>query len=186
MGNPEVERRQTRGMKKTLAITLIILVLATLFIFLTVVKSHLSNERLSKASNYWDEAARLVNKGEWEKAIPWLDKAIQLDPRFSPAYSSRAFLYSEMGDKIVASGGGEAKADAYYKKALDDYKHHIALLSQSDKDTVEWHSIAIIYMKLKQYDEAKKYANLGLTVPNDKQAAQDLLKEIDARTKNSP
>jgi tetratricopeptide (TPR) repeat protein len=185
MANSKVEKRHLRGIKKTLAIIAVVIVLVTLFVAFGLYKTRAVRQRTSKAGDYYVEAHKYAFDGEYEKAISLAGKAMQLSPNFFGPYELRADSYEKIGDKAAASGANEATVSSYYQKAINDLKTEIGLPNQSNK-MGEWNSMTILYMKLKQYAEAKKYASKLLADPQWEYSGQELLQEIDAKAKGSP
>ncbi|WP_187388280.1 tetratricopeptide repeat protein [Seonamhaeicola marinus] len=91
---------------------------------------------LKTAEDYYDIAFDLEEKGEYEKAIPFLDKAIEKKPRFRPALINRGADKSEIGD---------------YKGAIKDYQKIIAF---DPKNTLVLMNIGNNYKRLKQYNKS--------------------------------
>jgi Tfp pilus assembly protein PilF len=61
---------------------------------------------------YNDIGAYLIEKGQWEEAIPWLEKAIQ-----APRYEARAYPHFNLG-RVYEHLGRWDEAIACYKRAL--------------------------------------------------------------------
>lgn len=91
---------------------------------------------LKTAEDYYDIAFDLEEKGEYAKAIPFLDKAIKKKPKFRPALNNRGADKSALGD---------------FKGAIEDYKKVLAFEPQN---TLILMNIGNNYKRLKAYDKS--------------------------------
>jgi serine/threonine protein kinase/tetratricopeptide (TPR) repeat protein len=64
-----------------------------------------------EALKYYIEGRRLHSKIEYEQAIAYMEKAVEIDPEFAMAYRSMAAAHGNMGH--------QAEARKYYMKALE-------------------------------------------------------------------
>jgi len=89
-------------------------------------------------------------EGQYDRAIAYFNKAIELNPRYSDAYNNRGFAYYEKGQ---------------YDKAISDYNKAIEL---NPKFAMAYNNRGIAYFYKKEYDEAwddvYKAQNLGYKV----------------------
>jgi tetratricopeptide (TPR) repeat protein len=176
-------------MSRSIAILIKVLISILLFEAFTAILAVpilLHFQRMSKVSDYMFDALKLSQEGEYEKAISYLDKAIDYDPNHFRAYERRAELNEQLGDNLTASGADDAKARAYYEKAIQDYQTGSKLGGLSTNvRLITLSSITRIYIKLEQYHEAKKYAEQMLEIQPGYQRAQDLLKIIEENSKTT-
>ena len=99
---------------------------------------------LKTADDYYNIAFDLEQKGEYKKAIPFLDKAIEKKPKFRPALLNR---------------GADKSAVEDYKGAISDYEKIIAFDSDN---TLTLMNIGNNYKRLKQYDKSIEYYTRAL------------------------
>ena len=57
----------------------------------------------SSADRYIERSAMLNNNGQYDRAIADIAKAISLDPKNARAYSTRANVWENMGDRLAPS-----------------------------------------------------------------------------------
>jgi tetratricopeptide (TPR) repeat protein len=88
-----------------------------------------------------NEAEKLEEKGQYQEAIPLLDKAIENDPEYLGAYINRGADKSALGD---------------YQEAIKDYQKVIELDSNN---TLALFNIGNNYKRLEDYSTAIKYYN---------------------------
>jgi len=91
---------------------------------------------LKTAEDYFYIAFDLEEKGEYEKAIPFLDKAIEKKPRFRPALINRGADKSAIGD---------------FNGAIEDYQK---ILEFDPENTMVLMNIGNNYKRLKQYEKS--------------------------------
>jgi tetratricopeptide (TPR) repeat protein len=91
------------------------------------------------ADEYYNLAFNLEEKGEYEKAIGYLDKAIEKRPNFKPALLNR---------------GADKSALENYTGAIEDYEKIIAFDSDN---TLTLINIGNNYKRLKLYDKSISY-----------------------------
>jgi tetratricopeptide (TPR) repeat protein len=98
----------------------------------------------TSAEEYFNQAYVLENKGEFEKAILILDKAIDKNPNFRPALINRGADKSYLGDK---------------KGAIEDYKR---ILKFDIDNTLALYNIGNNYSALKEHEKSIYYFSLSL------------------------
>jgi tetratricopeptide (TPR) repeat protein len=91
---------------------------------------------LKTADDYYNIAFDLEQKGKYEKAIPFLDKAIEKNPKFRPALLNRGADKSEIGD---------------YNGAIEDYQKIVAF---EPNNTLVLMNIGNNHKRLKQYEKS--------------------------------
>lgn len=91
---------------------------------------------LKTADDYYNIAFDLEQNGEYEKAIPFLDKAIEKKPKFRPALINRGADKSEIGD---------------YNGAIEDYQK---IIEFEPNNTLVLMNIGNNYKRLKQYEKS--------------------------------
>lgn len=104
------------------------------YIFISVI--FLISCDLKTAEDYFIIAFDLEEKGEYEKAITFLDKAIEKEPRFRPALLNRGADKSIIGD---------------YKGAINDYQK---IIEFDPKNTMALMNIGNNYRRLKKYEKS--------------------------------
>jgi tetratricopeptide (TPR) repeat protein len=135
-----------------------------------------------KAAQYSMKAFELGKKGELEKAVRLADKAINMAPKSEINTETGAELYSLLGDKKAASVSetDRSEAQACYEKAIR-YNEASARLSPVNKSTYYYH-IALIYVKLRNYEKAKTFAKKMLKLDPSDSFAKSVLDEIKEKT----
>lgn len=114
------------------------------FTYILVILLSCSSCEYRSATDYYELALDLEKKGEYEKAIKYLDKAIEKKPHFRPAVLNRGADKSMLGD---------------YSGAITDYNK---LLSFDPDNTIALMNIGNNYKRLKQYEEAIEYYNKAI------------------------
>lgn len=99
---------------------------------------------LRTAEQYYDLAYDLEEKGEYKRAIEFLNKAIEKKPKFRPALLNR---------------GADKSALEDYKGAIKDYEKIIAFDSDN---TLTLMNIGNNYKRLKLYDKSINYYTRAL------------------------
>ncbi|WP_269617306.1 tetratricopeptide repeat protein [Prochlorococcus marinus] len=105
-----------------------------------------------KATNWntyklnFENGYRMLNKGEYEKAIEYFNKAIKQYSREGAAYYNRGNAYSELGKS---------------EEAIKDYLKSIELDSETGNQYA-YNNISIEYDALGDYKNAIKYINLAI------------------------
>lgn len=99
---------------------------------------------LKTADDYYNLAFDLEEKGEYGKAIPFLDKAIEKRPKFRPALINRGADKSRIGN---------------YTGAIEDNK---LVLSFDPNNTLALMNIGNNYKRLKQYEKSIDFYSKAL------------------------
>ena len=100
---------------------------------------------LRTADQYYNLAFDLEEKGEYKKAIEYLDKAIKKKPKFRPALLNRGADKSILGD---------------YKGAIEDYMKIIAF---DPDNTMILMNIGNNFKRLEQYEKSVDYYTKALS-----------------------
>ena len=99
---------------------------------------------LKTADDYYSIALDLEEKGEYGKAIPFLDKAIEKKPRFRPALINRGADKAAIGD---------------YNGAIQDYQRIIAF---DPENTMVLMNIGNNYKRLERYGKSIEFYTKAL------------------------
>ncbi|GEM_PF-3455468 len=91
---------------------------------------------VDSASEALKKGSELVGDERLSEAIPYFNRAIQLNPNDARAYEMRASTYAEMSD---------------YRKALEDYTKLIEL---EPRNAGHYNQRAMVYLQLKEYGPA--------------------------------
>lgn len=103
-------------------------------------------KKLTLASDYYQDGLRQFGTGNYQQAIAYFDKAIQLQPRYAEAYNDRGLAYSKLGQhqeaiqdfnqviqikpndpKAYNNRGQEYGNTGQQNRAFDDYSKAIAI-----------------------------------------------------------
>jgi tetratricopeptide (TPR) repeat protein len=96
-----VREFQKKGQaRKELLITALLLVP---FLFACNVRDRLLEAQSLKRVDYLNFGTLYQDRGDHERAREMLQKSLEIDPRYGPAYASLAELYDEMGDEMEAA-----------------------------------------------------------------------------------
>jgi tetratricopeptide (TPR) repeat protein len=100
-----------------------------------------------------DQAQSLSDAGQYQQAIPWYSRSINLDPYNTDAYLGRGYAYEKLGE---------------YQKALDDYSQVIAL---KPKDPQSYFVRGLLYDFLSKSQEAIQDYSMAINLqPNNADA----------------
>lgn len=122
------------------------------------------------AWDYLSKGNRAYDENEYDKAIEYYNKAIELDPDFADAYNNRGIAYRRKGEcaKAIEDYNKAIELDpdyseAYYNrgrayrylkeydKAIEDYSKAIEL---NPEDAEAYNSRGVAYADLKEYGKA--------------------------------
>lgn len=114
------------------------------FIYILLILIFFSSCDLKTAVDYYNLAYDLEEKGQYEKAIEFLDKAIEKKSNFRPALLNRGADKSEIGD---------------FNGAIEDYEK---ILEFDPDNTLVLGNIGNNYKRLGQQEKAIEYYNRAL------------------------
>jgi tetratricopeptide (TPR) repeat protein len=96
------------------------------------------------SETYYNRGLAYVVKGQFDKAIPDFNKAIDINPRYAEAYADRGVVYIIKGQ---------------YDKAIADYNKAIEI---NPKDVLAYNNRALAYKVKGQYHRDKPKVCRGL------------------------
>ncbi|CAN5378858.1 hypothetical protein BH10CYA1_BH10CYA1_20820 [soil metagenome] len=105
------------------------------------------------ANDAYLKAHALNAKSKFEDALPLLDQAIALDPKFTDPYISRSFTYGKLG---------------MVNKALKDVQKALEL---DPNNEVAYNNRGFLYLRIGQYDKAIADFTRAVTLNPDEEAA---------------
>jgi superkiller protein 3 len=109
------------------------------------------NKKEKQAEKYFQQGYAYNNKGDYDKAIEYYNKAIELNPDYAVAYYNLGNVYNNKGDY--------GKAIEYYNKAIEYYNKAIEL----NPDSVDaYNNLGIAYNIKSDDDKAIEYYNKAI------------------------
>jgi tetratricopeptide (TPR) repeat protein len=136
-----------------------------------------------EAFKAYAEAMELDSQGKYREAIPFLEKAIERDPKFVAAYSLMRVVYSNQGDagsarfyatkawelrdlasereRLRLMGAYETQVLGNLDKALQTYDQFRRMYP---KDYIAWNGTAVTHRSLGRFDDALKEFQHVLTM----------------------
>jgi tetratricopeptide (TPR) repeat protein len=133
-----------------------------------------------EAYKYYSEGRKYHGKGDYRLAIPFLEKAVEIDPEFAMAYRAMAAANLNIGnddewkksiekalelsdrtsdrERYLIQGDYYSISEETYDKAIEAYTR---LLELYPDDPSGNNNLGIIYRTLEEYDEALKYYKLA-------------------------
>jgi tetratricopeptide (TPR) repeat protein len=125
-------------------------------------KKYIEEGKPTKAKNYIKEGLKYYYLAEYNKALEYYNKALDLQivtlgekhKDTASSYNNIGSVYSKLGDYVQAL--------EYYNKALE---LQIATLGEKHKDTANsYNNIGVVYRKLGDYVQALEYYNKSLEI----------------------
>jgi len=126
--------------------------------------------RPEPAEDYYNRGTAYAEEAQYDKAIYYLTKAIDLNPRYAAAYNNRGFAYAELHQyenaisdftKVIGIIPNEAAAyygrgQAYYNKGQYDQaiSEFTTALRINPEDAQAYYNRGVAYYKKGQYDQA--------------------------------
>ncbi len=132
-----------------------------------------------EAYKYYTEGRKYHRKGDYRQAIPFLERAVEIDPEFAMAYRAMASAHGNLGnrdewkkniekafelsDRVSDRERYLIRADFYrtseaYDKAIEAYDK---LLELYPDDVSGNNNLGVIYRSLEEFDKALKYYKLA-------------------------
>ncbi len=134
------------------------------------------------AARYYQEGIKAHNKGDYTECIALMDLAVGLDQNFAMAYQAMALAYENLGykneaqkklnqafeladkvsdrEKFYIQGQYYMQSEANYDKAITTYQK---LLKSYPDDEIGRNNLAILYIRLEQWEEAQKLLQGNIT-----------------------
>lgn len=135
-----------------------------------------------EAYKLYIESRKFHYQAEYRKAIPLLERAVQLDPEFAMAYRALSSAYYNLGlinewqkniEKALQLSGRLSERDRY---SIEGYFHfsrqerewpmaieaYSKLLSLYPDDSTANYSLGLVYYSLEEWDQALKYWDICL------------------------
>jgi tetratricopeptide (TPR) repeat protein len=94
-------------------------------------------------SQYY-QGTKLLEKGQYDQAITYFDKAIEINPRYAEAYNNRGIAYLKKGQ---------------YDKAISDFTEAIEI---NPKDAMAYRNRGIAYAMIRQHDKFSSNLNKAI------------------------
>jgi tetratricopeptide (TPR) repeat protein len=94
---------------------------------------------------YYDQALSFLGQGQVQKSIEFLDKALDIDDKYFPAWNNKGVALLELGE---------------YNKALKCFEEVIRLNSL---DNMAWYNKGYVLLILEKYSEAVETFDVFLT-----------------------
>ncbi|MBI4681221.1 MAG: tetratricopeptide repeat protein [Nitrospirae bacterium] len=98
----------------------------------------------SEKQDDWTEKCRktiLDSKGEYDTAIEYCSKAIELNPRSADAYAYRGIVLKNKADSIKYKDKEDTTVKEYFDKAIDDFTKSLELDSNNSNTFVQRASV---------------------------------------------
>jgi tetratricopeptide (TPR) repeat protein len=133
-----------------------------------------------EAYKYYSEGRKYHRKGDYRQSLPFMEKAVEIDPEFAMAYRSMAVANGNIGnsdehkkniekalelsdrtsdrERYLIQGDYYSISDETYDKAIEAYKK---LLELYPDDATGLNNLGIIYNRLEEYDKSLKYYKLA-------------------------
>ncbi len=129
-----------------------------------------------EAYKYYLEGIKLHLAGHWQQSIPFMEKAIAIDPGFAMAFRSMGMAYGNMGkvderrkymqealklsdrlperEKLFIRGSAFYSVPSTYEKAIETYEKLISLYSESSEAVSANINLGNIYNHIEEWDKA--------------------------------
>ena len=132
---------------------LFFLILFKIFLILTILAGCAATEKINETDSdeQLNQGIALLEEGQYDRAIAYFNKAIELNPRDADAYNNRGLAYFE--------GKGQ------YNKAIVDYNKAIEL---NPRSAAAYNNRGLSYFNKRDYekawDDVHKAQNLGYKI----------------------
>jgi len=139
-----------------------------------------------EAYKYYTEGRKYHRKGDYRQAIPFFEKAVEIDPDFAMAHRAMAAANKNIGnndehnkniekalelsdrasdrERYLIQGDYYSISEETYDKAIEAYTR---LLELYPDDSSGLNNLGIIYRSLEEYDKALKYYKLAYQKKKD-------------------
>ena len=133
-----------------------------------------------EAYKYYTEGRKYHQKGDYRQVIPFLEKAVEIDPEFAMAYRGLAVAHGNIGnneewkkniekalelsdrasdrERYLIQGDFYRMSEETYDKAIEAYTK---LLGIYPDDANGNNNLGVLYERLEEYDKALKYYELA-------------------------
>jgi serine/threonine protein kinase/tetratricopeptide (TPR) repeat protein len=129
-----------------------------------------------EAYKYYLEGKKLREAGHFQQSIPFMEKAIAIDPGFASAFRAMGMAYRNMGkvdegrkylqealklsdrlpekEKLFIQGSAFYSVPSTYEKAIETYEKLISLYPESSEAVGANINVAVIYNYIEEWDKA--------------------------------
>ena len=129
-----------------------------------------------EAYKYYLEGIKLHRAGHYQQSIPFMEKAIAIDPGFAMAFRAMGMAYGNMGkaderrkytqealrlsdrlperEKLFIQGSAFYSAPSTYEKAIETYEKLISLYSGSSEAVSANINLGVLYGRIEEWDKA--------------------------------
>jgi len=133
-----------------------------------------------EAYKYYIEGRKYHIKGDYRQSLPFMEKAVEIDPEFAMAYRSMAVTHNNLGErpeaekymkkafelsdrlsereKLLIQGDFYIQSEDTHDKAIEAYTK---LLELYPDDVKANNNLGIIYYRLEEWDKAIKHYELS-------------------------
>jgi tetratricopeptide (TPR) repeat protein len=144
-----------------------------IFLILTIFVGYATTEEIKETDpdELLNQGITFANEGQYDKAIAYFDKAIEINPRFAKAYyiRGRAYYYKGWYDKAIADFTKAIEINPYYTEAYNSRGHikrrkynnfdgaiadYTMVLELNPRFAWAYHNRANAYYHNGQYDKA--------------------------------
>ena len=134
-----------------------------------------------EAYKYYSEGRKYFNQGDYRQSIPFMERAVAIDPEFAMAYRSMAWAYSGLGysseikkyfqkalelsdrvsdrERYIIQGDYYWRSEKTYDKAIEVYNK---LLELYPDDVIGNQNLGYIYSGLEQWDNAIERSEVNI------------------------
>ena len=119
----------------------------------------------------------MTNKGEYPAAVPFLQRAIQLDPNFAMAYASLGLAFSHSGAEILGMEDTQKADDSFLVTRLWD-KRGIEWRDASKPDPTDKVKDTKIIEELKRISDAAKSSDPNARISIEETAFMQIKRSV--------
>lgn len=142
------------------------------------------NEKLGSAQDYYNRGVEFLEKDDYDKAILYFNKVIQLDKNYTYAYAHRGFSYLKKGDndKAIADCTQAIRLNPdyttpYFTRGIAYGGKHDYDMAIADHETV--------LQRNPNNVEAREFLELALKARSDLQAIEESVKPKNEKLTNA-